>query len=64
MSAETVDNFLVLAGTKASWSTVTLVVPHPAIARHPGAAAFGRIVVAGPGTPSLVEALAALRKDS
>lgn len=63
MSAETVDNFLALAGP-VSWSSVALVVPHPAIARHRPAAAFGRIVVAGPGTASLVEALAQLRKDS
>lgn len=63
MSAETVDNFLALAGT-ASWSSVALAVPHPAIGRHPGVAAFGKVVVAGPGTASLVEALAQLRKDS
>jgi uroporphyrinogen-III synthase len=64
MSAETVDNFLALAGTAASWTSVTLVVPHPAIARHAPAASFGRIVVAGPGTTSLLEALARLRRDS
>jgi uroporphyrinogen-III synthase len=64
MSAETVDNFLALAGTAASWSSVALVVPHPAIARHGPAAAFGRVVVTGPGTSRLVEALAQLRKVS
>ena len=63
MSAETGDNFLALAGN-APWSSVALVVPHPAIARHQGTAAFSRVVVAVPGTASLVEALAQLRKDS
>jgi hypothetical protein len=43
---------------------VALVVPHPAIANHESAAAFGRIVVTGPGSSSLVEALAQMRKDS
>jgi uroporphyrinogen-III synthase len=64
MSAETVDNFLALAGPGVSWSRVALVVPHPAIARHRAAAAFGRTMVAGPGITSLVEALHELRKAS
>ena len=64
MSAETVDNFLVLAGSGASWSRVALVVPHPAIARHGASASFGRTVVCGPGIASLVEALQNLRKAS
>ena len=64
MSAETVDNFLALAGPGVSWSRVALVVPHPAIARHRASAAFGRTMVAGPGITSLVEALHELRKAS
>ena len=64
MSAETVDNFLALAGPGASWSRVALVVPHPAIARHGASAAFGRAVVCGHGIPGLVEALVNLRKAS
>jgi uroporphyrinogen-III synthase len=64
MSAETVDNFLALAGPGASWSRVALVVPHPAIARHGASASFGRAVVSGHGIPGLVEALVKLRKAS
>lgn len=64
MSAETVDNFLSLAGPGASWSRVALVVPHPAIARHGASASFARAVVSGPGIASLVEALQNLRKAS
>jgi uroporphyrinogen-III synthase len=62
MSAETVDNFLALAGSGASWSRVALLVPHPAIARHGATAPFGRTVVTGPGTAGLLEALRNLRK--
>jgi uroporphyrinogen-III synthase len=62
MSAETVDNFIALAGPGASWSRVALVVPHPAIARHAGKSPFGRVVVSGHGIASLVESLANLRK--
>jgi uroporphyrinogen-III synthase len=62
MSAETVDNFLTLAGPGVSWSRVALLVPHPAIARHGAAASFGRTVVTGAGTAGLVEALRNLRK--
>jgi uroporphyrinogen-III synthase len=64
MSAETVDNFLALAGPGASWSRVALVVPHPAIARQPFSAAFARAVVSGHGIAGLVEALSNLRKAS
>lgn len=64
MSAETVDNFLALAGPGASWSRVALVVPHPAIARHAACSRFGRTVVSGLGIASLVEALRELRKAS
>jgi hypothetical protein len=64
MSAETVDNFLALAGHGASWSRVALVVPHPAIARQAFSASFARAVVSGPGIAGLVEALSNLRKAS
>jgi uroporphyrinogen-III synthase len=64
MSAETVDNFLALAGHEASWSRVALVVPHPAIARQAFSASFARAVVSGPGIAGLVEALSNLRKAS
>jgi uroporphyrinogen-III synthase len=62
MSAETVDNFLALAGTAASWSRVALVVPHPAIARHEASTRFQRAVVSRPGVAGLVETLCNLRK--
>jgi uroporphyrinogen-III synthase len=64
MSAETVDNFLVLAGPGAVWSDVSLVVSHPAIGRHPAAAMFGRAVVADAGTAGLVATLRNLRKTA
>jgi uroporphyrinogen-III synthase len=64
MSAETVDNFLALAGPESRWSGVSLVVPHPAIARHAGAASFGRTIVARPGAKGLVEALLNLRRTA
>ena len=64
MSAETVDNFLMLAGPAVSWERVTLVVPHPAIARHAATASFGRTLVAKPGAAGLVEALLNLRKTA
>lgn len=62
MSAETVDNFLVLAAPASLWSRVALVVPHPAIARHGASASFQRTIVSGPGIASLVETLCNLRK--
>ena len=64
MSAETVDNFLALAGPGASWSRVALVVPHPAIARDEVPATFRCTMVSGPGIAGLVETLANLRKES
>lgn len=64
MSAETVDNFLALAGSSADWKTVALVVPHPAIARNSCVNSFGRVVVTGPGNNALVQALVHLQKAS
>lgn len=61
MSAESLENLLALAGDDLPWSQVALLVPHPAIARHPAAAAFACARVVEPGTPALKAALAALR---
>jgi len=64
MSAETVDNFLALAGTGASWSRVALVGrTRPSPGTQPSAS-FGRVVVSGPGIANLAETLANLRKAS
>lgn len=61
MSAESVENFLALAGPGAALSAVALVVPHEAIARHPLAARFARAVVAAGGPEGVAAALAGLR---
>lgn len=59
LSAETLENFVALAGPEAApWLARThLVVPHPAVGRHPDAARFGRVIVAGTGAAALAEAL-------
>lgn len=64
MSAETVENFLALAGPGASWSRVALAVTHAAIARHAATASFARTLVAPGGLAGLAEALLELRKAS
>ena len=59
MSAETLENFVALAGPAASpWlERATLLVPHPAVGRHPDAARFGRVVVTGTGAAAIAAAL-------
>lgn len=59
LSAETLENFLALAGAAAQpWlGRTVLVVPHAAVARHPGAARFARTVVAGTGAAAIADAL-------
>jgi len=63
LSAETLENFLAMLGDEggARVSTATLVVPHAAIAAHPDARRFGRVLVARPGAEGLVDALSQLR---
>ena len=63
LSAETLENFLAMAGEAAlaHVARATLVVPHAAIAAHPDARRFARAVVAAPGAEGLVTALSNLR---
>lgn len=59
LSAETLENFVALVGPAAEpWLARTvLLVPHPAVARHPDARRFARVAVARPGAAGLAEAL-------
>jgi uroporphyrinogen-III synthase len=63
LSAETLENFLAMVGEAAlpHVAEATLVVPHGAIAAHPDARRFARVIVAEPGTAGLVNALSTLR---
>ncbi|HXS51624.1 MAG TPA: uroporphyrinogen-III synthase [Usitatibacter sp.] len=63
LSAETLENFVAMLGEGGEGliEECTLVVPHPAIASHPDARRFARVLVASPGTEGLVNALASLR---
>jgi uroporphyrinogen-III synthase len=63
LSAETLENFLAMVGDEglALAATATLVVPHAAIAAHPDARRFARVVTATPGAEGLVNALSPLR---
>jgi len=63
LSAETLENFLAMLGAEADARIAgcALVVPHAAIAAHPDARQFARVVVAAPGAEGLVSALAGLR---
>ena len=63
LSAETLENFVALAGADAApfLAGATLVVPHPAVGRHPDADRFARVVVAGTGAAALAEALSPLQ---
>jgi len=62
LSAETLENFLAIAGEAAlrHVAAATLVVPHEAIAAHPDARRFARALVASPGAEGLINALATL----
>ena len=63
LSAETLENFLAMVGDAAiePLRSTTLVVPHAAIAAHPDARRFARVLVASPGSEGLVNALSQLR---
>jgi uroporphyrinogen-III synthase len=63
LSAETLENFLAMVGEEGRMRAAasTLVVPHAAIAAHPDARRFARVLVAGPGAEGLVSALEKLR---
>jgi uroporphyrinogen-III synthase len=63
LSAETLENFLAMLGEAGlpRLAEATLVVPHAAIAAHPDARRFARVIVAAPGTEGLVNALSTLR---
>jgi hypothetical protein len=63
LSAETLENFLAMVGDEgaAAIAAATLVVPHEAIAAHPDARRFARVLVAAPGAEGLVNALSQLR---
>jgi uroporphyrinogen-III synthase len=63
LSAETLENFLAMVGDEgvARAGQSALVVPHSAIAAHPDARRFGRVVVAAPGAEGLIAALSGLK---
>lgn len=60
LSGETLDNFLAMIGAEGARlaAATPLFVPHAAVARHPGASHFSRVVATGHGTPALIDALA------
>ena len=62
LSSETLENFLAMVGDAAlpQVARATLVVPHGAIAAHPDARRFARVLVASPGAEGLVNALSTL----
>jgi uroporphyrinogen-III synthase len=66
LSAETLENFIEMIGPegRARLSATTLVVPHEAIAAHPEAKRFGRVIVSVPGAAGLTAALAGLRGNA
>ena len=63
MSAETLANFVALAGARGErhFAATALVVPHETIARHDDARKFGQVIVAPPGEAGLKDALRKLR---
>jgi uroporphyrinogen-III synthase len=63
LSGETLENFVAMIGdgNAGALASVTLVVPHPAVASHREARRFARAVVAEHGTAGVVSALAQLR---
>lgn len=62
MSAEALANLIDMAGADLPWKRLTLLVPHPAIAASPHAAAFGRTWVAEGGAAPLIASLSRLRQ--
>ena len=63
LSAETLRNFVAMAGSEAHklMASTTLVVPHPAVAADPEAHRFARVEIAGHGAEGLIEALSRIR---
>lgn len=63
LSAETLENFVAMIGPegRARLAATTLVVPHEAIAAHPDAKRFGRVLVSAPGASGLAATLARIR---
>ena len=63
LSAETLENFVAMIGSegRSRLSATTLVVTHEAIARHPDAKRFGRVLVSTPGAAGLAATLAKVR---
>jgi len=64
MSAETLENFVEMIGPegRSRLSATALVVPHEAVASHPDARRFGRVLVSPPGAAGLAATLGQLRK--
>lgn len=62
LSGETLENFMAMAGEEGARlaARTALVVPHAAIARHPEARRFERVVVAELGAAGVADALAKL----
>ena len=60
LSAETLENFVALVGEAGApyLAQTRLVVPHPAVGRHPDAQRFSSVAVAGHGAAGLAAALA------
>lgn len=65
-SAETLENFIALAGEAAAagLAKAALVVPHESIAAHDGARRFARTLVSGFGTAGIIDTLSQLRKPA
>ena len=63
LSAETLENFIDMIGPegRAKLAATALVVPHEAIAAHPDAKRFGRVLLSPPGAAGLSQALAQYR---
>ena len=61
LSAETLENFVAMVGAAAPLRATTLVVPHEAIAAHPDAQRFARVLVSPHGHGGLENTLATLR---
>ncbi|MEO5693657.1 MAG: uroporphyrinogen-III synthase [Usitatibacter sp.] len=63
LSGETIANFVAIMGPESGkrLSEATLVVPHDAVAAHPEARKFARVLVSPHGTEGLIDTLQQLR---
>jgi len=63
LSAETLENFVEMVGEAGApyLGATALIVAHPAVAAHPLARRFGRVLVAGAEPDAMARALATLR---